>query len=191
MFDNFLPNKNLYRKYKISEGVKDDIGAMREVIYRRYFRSLMDGDYVPDLIVLDGGVSQINVCKEVLNSLHMNIPVCGLVKDDKHRTNHLLNENLELIEIDSHSNLFLYLSKIQEEVHRYAITYHRTIKAQGLLKSTLDMVPGIGEKRKKDLIRHFGSFKKMKEASKEELLDILPKDVAENLYNFLKSSSNN
>ncbi len=191
VFDNFLPNKNLYRKYKISEGVKDDIGAMREVIYRRYFRSLMDGDYVPDLIVLDGGVSQINVCKEVLNSLHMNIPVCGLVKDDKHRTNHLLNENLELIEIDSHSNLFLYLSKIQEEVHRYAITYHRTIKAQGLLKSTLDMVPGIGEKRKKDLIRHFGSFKKMKEASKEELLDILPKDVAENLYNFLKSSSNN
>jgi len=190
VFDNFKPNKNLYRKYKLAEGVKDDISAMREVLYRRYSKSVIDREYVPDLIVLDGGVSQINVCKEVLSELHLNIPLCGLVKDDKHRTNHLLNSDLELIEIDSHSNLFLYLSKIQEEVHRFAITYHRTIKAKGLLQSTLDMVPGIGEVRKKELIRHFGSFKKMKEASKEELLDILPSDVAENLYNFLQSSSN-
>ena len=190
VFDNFKPNKNLYRKYKLAEGVKDDISAMREVLYRRYSKSVIDREYVPDLIVLDGGVSQINVCKEVLDELHLNIPLCGLVKDDKHRTNHLLNSDLELIEIDSHSNLFLYLSKIQEEVHRFAITYHRTIKAKGLLQSTLDMVPGIGEVRKKELIRHFGSFKKMKEASKEELLDILPSDVAENLYNFLQSSSN-
>lgn len=150
----------------------------------------MDNEYVPDLIVLDGGVSQINVCKEVLNSLNMHIPICGLVKDDKHRTNHLLNEDLELIEIDSHSDLFLYLSKIQEEVHRFAISYHRNIRSKGLLQSSLDMVPGIGEKRKKELIKHFGSFKKMQEASLDELVDILPRDVAENLYNFLSESLN-
>ena len=185
VFDNFKPNKDLYRKYKISTLVKDDISAMKEVLYRRYYKTIMGEMYKPDLIVLDGGKSQINICKEVLNSLNLDIPIVGLVKDDKHRTNHLLNSNLEIVDIDSNSNLFLYLSKIQEEVHRYAISYHRNIKAKGALVSRLDMIEGIGEVRRKKLLRKFGSMKKLKEASIEELSEILPHDVAVNLHNFL------
>lgn len=187
VFDDFLPNKDLYRKYKITADVKDDIGAMREVLYRRYYKVLMGESLKPDLIVLDGGVSQINVCKEVLSSLGLSIiPVAGLVKDDKHRTNHLLNENLESIEISASSDLFLYLSKIQEEVHRFAITYHRNIRSKGMLVSTLSMVPGIGEVRRKELLKKFGSLKKMKEASREELSKIVGSDVAKNLYQYLQ-----
>ena len=139
----------------------------------------------PDLIVLDGGKNQIMVCKEIINSLNLNIPIVGLVKDDHHKTNHLLNASLEEIPIPEDSNLFLYLSRIQEEVHRYAITYHRNIKAKGALSSTLDMVPGIGEKRRKELLKQFGSLKKMKEAKIEELEKIVGKDVAKNLYDYL------
>ena len=119
---------------------------MREVLYRRYYKVLMENLEKPDLIVLDGGKNQIIVCKEIINSLNLNIPIVGLVKDDQHKTNHLLNASLEEIPIPEDSNLFLNLSRIQEEVHRYAITYHRNIKAKGALSSTLDMVPGFGEK---------------------------------------------
>lgn len=185
VFDNFLPNKNEYRKYKIETDVKDDLGAMREVLYRRYYKVLMENLKKPDLIVLDGGKTQITVCKEIIDSLNLNIPIVGLVKDEHHRTNHLLNERYEEIAIPEDSNLFLYLSKIQEEVHRFAITYHRNIKSKGALVSLLDMVPGIGEKRKKELLKKFGSLKKMKEAPLEELENILNKDVAKNLYDYL------
>ena len=113
------------------------------------------------------------------------MPIVGLVKYDHHKTNHLLNASLEEIPIPEDSNLFLYLSRIQEEVHRYAITYHRNIKAKGALSSTLDMVPGIGEKRRKELLKQFGSLKKMKEAKIEELEKIVGKDVAKNLYDYL------
>lgn len=187
VFDDFLPNKDLYRKYKISTTVKDDLAAMKEVLYRRYFKVIMEESYKPDLIVLDGGKNQIQVCKEILTSLNLSIPIIGLVKDDKHRTNHLLNENLEEITIDSKSNLFLYLSKIQEEVHRFAITYHRNIKSKGLLVSTLDMIPGIGEVRRKELLKKFGSFKKIKEASLEELEEILNKETAKKLFDYLQN----
>ena len=181
VFNNFLPNKNEYRKYKIDASVKDDLGAMREVLYRRYYKILMENLEKPDLIVLDGGKNQIMVCKEIINSLNLHIPIVGLVKDDHHKTNHLLNASLEEIPIPEDSNLFLYLSRIQEEVHRYAITYHRNIKAKGALSSTLDMVPGIGEKRRKELLKQFGSLKKMKEAKIEELEKIVGKDVAKKL----------
>ncbi len=186
VFDNFLPNKNEYRKYKIDVNVKDDINAMREVIYRRYYRVLMEDLVKPDLIVMDGGEDQIKVCKEIIDSLNLNIRVVGLVKDSHHRTNHLLDENSKLIEIPNDSNLFLYLSKIQEEVHRFAITYHRDIKSKGALVSILDMVPGIGEKRRKKLLKEFGSLKKLKEASIEELSTIVSTDVAKKLYEYLK-----
>ena len=186
VFDNFLPNKNEYRKYKIDSKVKDDLNAMREVLYRRYYKVLMENLVKPDLIVLDGGENQINVCKEIIDSLGLNIKIVGLVKDSHHRTNHLLDENLNTISLPSDSNLFLYLSKIQEEVHRFAITYHRDIKSKGALVSVLDMVPGIGEKRRKQLLRKFGSLKKMKEASLDEFKEILSNDVAENLFNYLK-----
>ncbi len=186
VFDDFLPNKDLYRKYKISSEVKDDLGAMREVLYRRYFKVIMNESYKPDLIVMDGGELQVNVAKEILTSLNLQIPIIGLVKDDKHRTSYIINEKLEKLEVEKDSKLFLFLTRIQEEVHRYAITYHRNIKAKGALSSVLDMVPGIGEVRKKDLLRHYGSLKKMKESSKEELATIVGKEVAENLFAYLK-----
>ena len=186
VFDDFIPNKNEYRKYKIDANVKDDINAMREVIYRRYYKVLMEDLKKPDLIVMDGGESQIRVCKEIIDSLNLNIRVVGLVKDSHHRTNHLLDENNKLINIPNNSNLFLYLSKIQEEVHRFAITYHRDIKSKGALVSVLDMVPGIGEKRRKKLLKEFGSLKKLKEASIEDLSKIVSSEVAKNLSEYLK-----
>ena len=139
VFDDFIPNKNLYRKYKISTEVKDDLGAMKEVLYRRYFKILMGEVEAPDLLPVN--------------------------KDSK---------------------LFLFLTRIQEEVHRYAIAYHRNIKAKGALSSVLDVVPGIGEVRKKELLKKFGSLKKMKEASLDELSEIVGKEVGKKLQEYLK-----
>ena len=186
VFDDFLPNKDLYRKYKISTEVKDDLSAMREVIYRRYFKTIMGESYKPDLIVMDGGKLQISVCKEVLDSLNLDIPIIGLVKDDKHRTSYIMNDKYENLNVDKDSKLFLFLTRIQDEVHRYAITYHRNIKAKGALSSLLDVVPGIGEVRKKELLKHFGSLKKMKEASQEELSKVVGLDTAKKLEEYLK-----
>ena len=185
VFDDFLPNKALYRKYKISTDIKDDLGAMKEVIYRRYFKTIMEESYTPDLIVMDGGKLQISACKEILNSLNLDIPIIGLVKDKTHRTNHIMTDNYEILEVDKDSKLFLFLTRIQEEVHRYAITYHRNIKAKGALSSMLDVVPGIGEVRKKELLKKFGSLKKMKEASVEELSEVIGKDIAIKLKDYL------
>ena len=186
VFDDFLPNKDLYRKYKISSDVKDDLGAMREVLYRRYYKVLMGETYSPDLIVMDGGELQVNVCLEILRSLNLNIPVIGLAKDDKHRTSYIINDKLERLDVKKDSKLFLFLTRIQEEVHRYAITYHRNIKAKGALSSVLDVVPGIGSVRKKELLKRYGSLKKMKEANEEELATIVGSEVAKNLFAYLK-----
>ena len=186
VFNDFLPQKDDYRKFKISTEVKDDLSAMKEVLYRRYFKVLMENLEKPDLIVMDGGQTQISVAKEIIESLGLNIPIIGLVKDKSHKTSHIMNEKYELLDVKKDSNLFLFLTKIQEEVHRYAITYHRNIKSKGALSSVLDVVPGIGEIRKKDLLRHFGSLKKMKEATLDELKEILPEEVANNLFSYLK-----
>ena len=186
VFDDFLPNKDLYRKYKISTEVKDDLNAMKEVIYRRYFKTLMNEMYTPDLIVMDGGKLQVSACKEVLDSLGLKIPIIGLVKDKKHKTNQIINENYDILEVDKDSKLFLFLTRIQEEVHRYAITYHRNIKSKGALSSILDVVPGIGEVRKKELLKRFGSLKKIKEAPMEDLETIVGKDIAKNLKKHLE-----
>lgn len=186
VFEDFLPLKDEYRKFKITSEIKDDIKAMKEVLYRRYYKVLMENLKKPDLIVMDGGKTQIAAAKEIITSLNLNIPIIGLVKDNKHRTNQIMNDNFEILTIEKSSNLFLFLTRIQDEVHRYAITYHRNIKSKGALSSLLDVVPGIGEQRKKDLLRHFGSLKRMKEASKEELLKILPEEVANNLLTYLK-----
>jgi len=186
VFDDFLPNKDLYRKYKISTEVKDDLSAMKEVIYRRYFKTIMEESYKPDLIVMDGGKLQIDACKEVLNSLNLYIPVIGLVKDKKHRTSYIINENYDILNVDKDSKLFLFLTRIQEEVHRFAITYHRNIKSKGALSSVLDVIPGIGEVRKKELLKTFGSLKKMKNATVEELSKVVGNDVAEKLHEYLK-----
>ena len=186
VFEDFIPQKDDYRKYKISTDVKDDLSAMKEVLYRRYFKVLMEDLKRPDLIVMDGGKTQISVAKEIIDSLGLNIPIIGLVKDNHHKTNSIMNDKYEILEVKKDSNLFLFLTKIQEEVHRYAITYHRNIKAKGALASILDLVPGIGEVRRKELIKYFGSLKKMKEAPLEELKEVLPADIAENLFSYLK-----
>lgn len=187
VFEDLLPNKNEYRKYKITSDAKDDLKAMHEVLYRRYYRMIMEDSVKPDLILVDGGKTQIAVCKEVISSLNLDIKIAGLVKNSHHRTNALMDENFNIIDIPEDSNLFLYLSKIQEEVHRFAITYHRNIKSKGALSSVLDMVTGVGEKRKKNLLKKFGSLKQMKNATVEEFKEILPEDVAVELYNYLKT----
>ena len=151
----------------------------------------MDNEVLPDLIVMDGGETQVNVCKEILSSLNLSIPKIGLKKDSHHRTNTVIDSNYKILDIKSDSNLFLYLSKIQEEVHRFAISYHRNIKSKGLLSSYLDLVPGIGEVRRKELLKKFGSMKKMKEASLEELSEIVGDTVATNLYNVLHEEEEN
>lgn len=186
VFNDFIPQKDDYRKYKISAEVKDDLSAMKEVLYRRYYKVLMENLEKPDLIVMDGGMQQISIAKEIIDSLGLNIPIIGLVKDKNHRTSHIMNDKYELLDIKKDSNLFLFLTKIQDEVHRYAISYHRNIKAKGALASLLDLVPGVGEVRRKELLKHFGSLKKMKESSLEELKAVLPEDVATNLFSYLK-----
>ncbi len=186
VFDDFVPLKDEYRKFKISTEVKDDLSAMREVLYRRYYKVLMENLTKPDLIVMDGGRTQVEVCKEIISSLGLNIPIIGLVKDDKHRTNQIINDKFEVLEVPKDSNLFLFLTRIQDEVHRYAISYHRNIKAKGALSSILDMAPGVGAARRKELLKRFGSLKKLKEASIEELSQVVPESVAENLFIFLK-----
>ena len=186
VFNDFLPLKDEYRKYKIATDVKDDLSAMKEVLYRRYYKVLMENLDKPDLIVMDGGKTQISVAKEIINSLGLNIPIIGLVKNDKHKTSQIMNENYEILDIKKNSNLFLFLTKIQDEVHRYAINYHRNIKSKGALSSILDVVPGIGEERRKSLLRKFGSLKRIKEATKEELMEVIPEEVANKLLTYLQ-----
>ena len=182
-----VPDKNNYRKYKILSDAKDDYHLMKEVIYRRYFRVLMDNLERPDLIIVDGGKAQINAAEEVLNSLNLDIPVCGLIKSEHHKTSSLLY-NERIYDIDKTSNLFHMLERLQDEVHNYTISYHKNIRSKGALSSVLDNVPGIGEVRKRELLKKFPSVTKMKEASVSDLEVVLPRDVAKNLYEFLKNN---
>lgn len=184
-----LPDKNNYRKYKITSEHHDDFHVMKEVIYRRYFRVLMDDLEKPDLIIVDGGKAQITAALSVLNDLNLDIPVCGLVKNDKHRTSSILF-NDKIYDIDKTSNLFHMLERIQDEVHEFTIRYHKNIRSKGALSSLLDDIPGIGEKRKKALLKKYSSMNKMKEASIDELKEILPDDIANNLYEFLRDDGN-
>ena len=182
-YTDFLPNKKMYRKYKISLDVKDDLSAMKEVIYRRYFKCLLEDLLLPDLIIVDGGETQIKVAKEVLESLKLNIKIIGLKKDDKHRTKYIIDDNYNTIEVSS--ELFLYLTRMQDEVHRFAITYHRNIKSKGSLSSILLNVSGIGDKRRKELLKKYSSIDKIKDASIEDLSTIIPKEVAVDLQKYL------
>ena len=188
VFKNGKPAKNEYRKYKISSEKNDDYHTMQEVIYRRYYKALLNKTELPDLIIVDGGINQINAALEVLNSLKLNIRVCGLRKNDKHRTNELIDGNtLEVINLDATSNVFHYLTRIQDEVHRFTITYHKTIRSKGSIASVLDNIEGIGKVRKKELIKKYGSVAKMKNATLEELETIIPTNVAISLLNYLKN----
>lgn len=188
VFVNGKPNKNDYRKFKISIDKNDDYGTMKEVIYRRYFRVLKDDLIRPDLIIVDGGIGQINIAREVIDSLNMNIQVVGLKKDDKHATCALLaNDPIEEIPIDKKNNLFYYLERIQDEVHNFTISYHKQLRSKGSLESILDSIEGIGQKRKEELLKKYKTITQLKKLSVEELETILPSKVAENIYEFLQN----
>ena len=187
VFKNGRPAKKEYRKYKISLDKNDDYHTMQEVIYRRYYRALVDKLELPDLIIVDGGINQMNACLEILQSLNLNIRVCGLRKNDKHRTNDLVDSlDYRTIPLDKTSSVFHYLTRMQDEVHRYTISYHRTIRSKGAIGSILDNIEGIGSKRKKALIKEFGSVTKIKNASIEELSRIIPEATAIRLQEYLK-----
>lgn len=187
VFKEGKPSKNDYRKFKISIDKNDDYGTMKEVIYRRYFRILKDNLVKPDLIIVDGGLGQINVAREVIDSLNMNIPVVGLKKDDHHATSKLLAFNpITEIDIDKKSNLFYLLERMQDEVHNFTINYHKQIRSKGSLESVLDNIEGIGVKRRNELLKKYHTITKMKKLSVQELEEILPEKIANNLYSFLK-----
>lgn len=187
VFIDGKPAKNEYRKYKVSLDVNDDYNTMKEILYRRYQRALVDRTTLPDLIIVDGGENQIRAALDILNLLHLNIKVVGLKKNDKHRTNDLIDSDLNVINIDRMSNVFHYLTRMQDEVHRFTINYHRTLRSKGSISSLLDDIEGIGVVRKRQLIKEFGSVSKMREASVEDIAKIVPLNVATELKNYLDS----
>lgn len=186
VFKKGKPDKKEYRKYKIVSEVKDDYHMMKEVIYRRYFKVLHEKLEKPDLIIVDGGIVQINAAKKIINSLYLDIPIVGLKKNDKHKTTALMYNDKEYL-IDNTSDLFHYLTRMQDEVHRFTINYHKEIRSRGSLSSILDNVPKIGEKRKKELLKKYKTITALKKLTKEELEEILPSDAASNLISFLKN----
>ena len=189
VFKNGKPSKNDYRKYKISVDKNDDYHMMKEVIYRRYFRCIVDKEEMPDLIILDGGLNQINACKEVLNTLNLNIKVVGLKKDNHHRTNALLDsDTLETYDLIGHDDVFNYLTRIQDEVHRFVITYHKTIRSKGMLKSMLSNVEGLGTQRINNLLKKFGSIEKIKNADIQQLKKVIPENIAIELKKYLNEN---
>lgn len=199
VFVDGKPKKDQYRRFKIKtvEGA-NDYASLREVLMRRFKHGLTEqaegennqGKFstFPDVIMMDGGRGQVNVALEVLKELQLDIPVCGMVKDNRHRTRGLYYNNVE-IPMDDHGEPFLLITRMQDEAHRFAITYHRSLRGKRNLASVLDDIPGVGEKRKKNLLKHFGSFTKIREASVEELQEVegINRTVAEEIYTYLKT----
>ena len=183
VFVNGKPSKKDYRKYKIKTVIgPDDYASMREVIKRRYSRVIRDGLTPPDLIVIDGGQGQVNIAKEVIqDQLGLDIPIAGLQKNDKHQTHELLfGDPLQVVELSRNSQEFFLLQRIQDEVHRFAITFHRQLRSKNSFSSQLDGIEGLGPKRKQNLMKHFKSLTKIKEASVDEIVEVgVPRAVAE------------
>lgn len=186
VFEGGKPKKSDYRRFKI-KNVKgaDDYKSMEEILTRRFKRGLAETEAIkeskldlsrgkfcsfPDLILMDGGKGQVNVALDVLKSLNISIPVCGMIKDDKHKTRALVYNNIE-IEMKSNREVFKFITRVQDEVHRFAITYHRSLRDKRVLHSVLEDIPNIGNSRRKELLRKFGSIENIKEASYEELID--------------------
>lgn len=195
VYEKGRPKRSDYRKFKI-KGVKgaDDYASMEEVLRRRFehgLREMKEGKEMgsftvfPDLIMMDGGKGQVNIAQEVLEKLHLNIPVCGMVKDDNHRTRGLYYQNKE-ISIDRHSAGFQLITRIQDEAHRFAITFHRKLRSQGQVHSVLDDIKGIGPSRRKELMSHFMNLEAIKNASVEELkkLPSMNEKSAHQVYDF-------
>ena len=186
VFKDGMASKNDYRKFKISIDQNNDYSSMKEVLYRRYYRMLMEHQEKPDLIIIDGGELQLNAAKEIMNNLNLNIKIVGLKKNDKHKTNDLVDDEGNIIVLDRTSDVFHYLTRMQEEVHRFTINYHRQIRSKGSLASVLDNVEGLGEKRRKALIKRFGSLKNISAASIDALKNVVPEAIAINLKKYLE-----
>ena len=204
VFEKGKPKPSDYRKFRIKTVTgPDDYACMREVLTRRFVhgmertRELQDQDLdtdldsftrFPDLLMMDGGRGQVNIALEVLKELNLNIPVCGMVKDDNHRTRGLYFENVEL-PIDTRSEGFKLITRIQDEAHRFAIEYHRSLRSKGQVKSVLDDIPGVGPARRKALMRHFASLEDIRNATLEQLLEIpeMNQRVAEEILLFLQN----
>ena len=191
VFVNGKPSKKDYRKYKIKTVVgPDDYASMREVIRRRYGRVQRDGLTPPDLIVIDGGQGQVNIAKQVIQEeLGLDIPIAGLQKNDKHQTHELLfGDPLEVVELSRNSQEFFLLQRIQDEVHRFAITFHRQLRSKNSFSSQLDGIEGLGPKRKQNLMKYFKSLTKIKEASVDEIVEVgIPRAVADAIHRQLNS----
>ncbi len=195
VFEDGKAKKNDYRKFKIrSVSGPDDYGSMDEMLTRRFEHAKRDGlsendsfKHLPDIIFMDGGKGQVHICEEVLRRLHIDVPVCGMVKDDHHRTRGLYFEDRE-IPIDTHGEGFHLITRIQDETHRFAIEYHKLIRGKGQTRSILDDIPGIGPKRRQALIRAFDSLEDIKKATEEELSSVPGMDTksAHSVINFFK-----
>lgn len=207
VFEKGKAKRSDYRKFRIqSVSGPDDYACMREVLTRRFVHGMEEkedldrrqvdhafGSFTkfPDLLLMDGGKGQVNIALQVLDELHLDIPVCGMVKDDNHRTRGLYYRNVE-IPIDTHSEGFKLVTRIQDEAHRFAIEYHRSLRSKAQVKSALDEIPGVGPARRKALMRHFGSIKEIREATAEQLGEVpeIPEHIAKQIYEFFRAEEN-
>ena len=207
VFEKGKAKRSDYRKFRIqSVSGPDDYACMREVLTRRFIHGMEEkedltrrevdhafGSFTkfPNLLLMDGGRGQVNIALQVLAELQLDIPVCGMVKDDNHRTRGLYYQNVE-IPIDTHSEGFKLITRIQDEAHRFAIEYHRSLRSKAQVKSVLDEIPGVGPARRKALMRHFGSISEIKEASVERLCEVpeIPEHIGKQIYAFFRSEEN-
>ncbi|MDD4070366.1 MAG: excinuclease ABC subunit UvrC [Candidatus Izemoplasmatales bacterium] len=188
VFTNGLPDKNEYRKYKIKTlDTPDDYRMMKEIIYRRYQAVLMDGLEKPDLVVVDGGLIQLRAAKEVLKDLNLFIPVIGLKKNDRHKTESIITQDEKEIILDKHSNLYSLCYKMQEEVHRFAISFQRNIANKSIYGSILDTIPKVGPATKNKLLKKYKNLENIKKAPREELRALkIQEEAIDNIYMALK-----
>ena len=191
VYEDGQPDKKNYRLYRLHTG-NSDVDSMKEVLYRRYFRLLSEDGRMPDGILVDGGRTQIDAAMEILGSLDLldRIRIMGLVKDDHHNTRALMDTDGQLFDIDKDSGLFFLLTRMQDEVHRTAVSYHRKLRAKAQTKSILDEIEGIGPKRKRMLLKEFGNFTNLKNASEEQIAEVVPKETAHNVYAALHAEEN-
>ena len=186
VYEDGEPVRKDYRLYRLHTG-NSDVDSMKEVIYRRYFRLLNEGGRMPDGILVDGGRTQIDAANEIITSLGLEdrIRIMGLVKNDRHNTDGLMDTDGNIVPVDRNSGLFFLLTRMQDEVHRTAISYHRKLRSKAQTKSILDEIEGVGPKRKKLLLKEFGGITKLKEATVEQIAQVVPRQTAENIYRVL------
>jgi excinuclease ABC subunit C len=187
VFEEGRPKKNDYRRYKLKEGFgPDDYRSMREMVERRYKKCIgNDGEELPQLVLVDGGRGQVSAVEQALRELGLDLTVCGMVKDDRHRTRGIIRNGSE-ISLEGYKKAYRLVASIQEEAHRFAVSYHRSLRSSVQVRSALDGIKGIGQKRRKALLQHFGDINKIKEANVEQLAAVegMNRAAAQRVYEF-------